>query len=93
MYIKSRVPPGEYHFHALPAQEPPPSEEAKDFDPEEIAECALIPGGQGGARFCLGASRPHVSDDNPFSGSQFKTMKYRPDFPRRFGGIEDVRLF
>ena len=27
-------------------------------------------------------SRPHVSDDNPYSESQFKTMKYRPDFPR-----------
>jgi putative transposase len=29
-------------------------------------------------------SRPHVSDDNPFSESQFKTLKYRPDFPKRF---------
>lgn len=36
-------------------------------------------------------SRPHVSDDNPFSESQFKTMKYRPDFPERFGCIEDAR--
>jgi len=33
-------------------------------------------------------SRPHVSDDNPFSESQFKTMKYQPDFPDRFTGIE-----
>jgi putative transposase len=30
-------------------------------------------------------SRPHVSDDNPFSEAQFKTLKYRPDFPARFG--------
>jgi len=30
-------------------------------------------------------SRPHVSNDNPFSESQFKTLKYRPDFPGRFG--------
>ena len=37
-------------------------------------------------------SRPHVSDDNPFSESQFKTMKYRPDFPARFGCIEDARV-
>jgi putative transposase len=29
-------------------------------------------------------SRPHVSDDNPYSESQFKTLKYRPDFPKRF---------
>ena len=36
-------------------------------------------------------SRPHVSDDNPYSESQFKTMKYRPDFPTRFGCIEDAR--
>ncbi|MCA8917416.1 MAG: transposase family protein, partial [Planctomycetes bacterium] len=30
-------------------------------------------------------SRPRVSNDNPFSESQFKTLKYRPDFPKRFG--------
>lgn len=36
-------------------------------------------------------SRPHVSDDNPFSEAQFKTLKYRPDFPERFGSIEDAR--
>lgn len=36
-------------------------------------------------------SRPHVSDDNPYSESQFKTMKYRPEFPERFGCIEDAR--
>jgi putative transposase len=38
-------------------------------------------------------SRPHVSNDNPFSESQFKTMKYRPEFPRRFGSIQDARVF
>ncbi len=38
-------------------------------------------------------SRPHVSNDNPFSESQFKTMKYRPNFPDRFGCIEDGRGF
>ena len=36
-------------------------------------------------------SRPYTSDDNPYSESQFKTMKYRPDFPERFGCIEDAR--
>ena len=36
-------------------------------------------------------SRPHVSDDNPFSEAQFKTLKYRPDFPERFGSIEGAR--
>jgi putative transposase len=38
-------------------------------------------------------SRPHVSNDNPFSESQFKTMKYRPEFPTRFGSIQDARAF
>lgn len=38
-------------------------------------------------------SRPYVSDDNPFSEAQFKTMKYRPDFPARFGCIADARAF
>ena len=38
-------------------------------------------------------SRPHVSNDNPFSESQFKTLKYRPEFPHRFGSQEDSRGF
>ena len=38
-------------------------------------------------------SRPHVSDDNPFSESQFKTLKYRSEFPDRFGSIQDARVF
>ncbi|MBU6430347.1 MAG: IS3 family transposase, partial [Cyanobacteria bacterium REEB65] len=38
-------------------------------------------------------SRPYVSNDNPYSESQFKTMKYRPEFPDRFGSFEDARAF
>jgi hypothetical protein len=38
-------------------------------------------------------SRPHVSNDNPFSEAGFKTLKCRPDFPERFGSIEDAREF
>src|SRR5260221_7801415 len=38
-------------------------------------------------------SRPHCSNDNPYSEAQFKTLKYRPDFPGRFGSIEDGRAF
>ena len=38
-------------------------------------------------------SRPHVSNDNPYSESQFKTMKYRPEFPERFGCLQDARGF
>ena len=37
-------------------------------------------------------SRPHVSNDNPFSEAQFKTLKYRPEFPKRFGSPEDARF-
>ena len=38
-------------------------------------------------------SRPHVSDDNPYSEAQFKTLKYQPDFPARFDSIENARAF
>jgi putative transposase len=38
-------------------------------------------------------SRPHVANDNPFSESQFKTLKYRPDYPERFGCQPDARAW
>jgi putative transposase len=38
-------------------------------------------------------SRPYVSNDNPFSEAQFRTLKYCPQFPDRFGSIEDGRAF
>jgi len=38
-------------------------------------------------------SRPHVSNDNPFSEAGFKTLKYRPNFPERFGSLEDARAY
>jgi putative transposase len=38
-------------------------------------------------------SRPHTSNDNPYSEAQFKTLKYRPDFPDRFGSLQDGRGF
>ena len=38
-------------------------------------------------------SRPYTSDDNPFSESQFKTLKYRPEFPDRFGCLQDARAY
>jgi len=37
-------------------------------------------------------SRPHVSNDNPYSEAQFKTLKYRPEFPERFASLEEARL-
>jgi putative transposase len=36
-------------------------------------------------------SRPHVSNDNPYSEAQFKTLKYRPGFPKQFGSLVDAR--
>jgi len=36
-------------------------------------------------------SRPRVSNDNPFSEAHFRTVKYRPEFPERFGSIQDAR--
>jgi putative transposase len=38
-------------------------------------------------------SRPHTSNDNPYSEAQFKTLKYRPEFPDRFGSLQDGRGF
>jgi len=38
-------------------------------------------------------SRPHVSNDNPYSESQFKTFKYRPEFPQQFGSLQEARAF
>lgn len=38
-------------------------------------------------------NRPHVSNDNPYSESQFKTLKYQPNFPPRFGCLEDARAY
>ncbi len=38
-------------------------------------------------------NRPHVSNDNPYSEAQFKTLKYCPEFPNRFGSIQDARAF
>ena len=38
-------------------------------------------------------ARPHVSNDNPFSEAQLKTLKYRPSFPERFGSIQDARAY
>ena len=38
-------------------------------------------------------SRPHVSNDNPYSEAQFKILKYYPKFPQNFGSIEDARAF
>ena len=38
-------------------------------------------------------ARPRQPNDNPYSEAQFRTLKYRPDFPDRFGSLEDARAF
>jgi putative transposase len=38
-------------------------------------------------------TRPHTSNDNPYSESHFRTLKYRPDFPATFGSLADARAF
>jgi putative transposase len=38
-------------------------------------------------------SRPHTSNDNPYSESQFRTLKYRPEFPKTFGSLPEARAF
>ena len=38
-------------------------------------------------------SRPYTSTDNPYSEAQFRTLKYQPDFPKKFGSLEDARTF
>jgi len=42
---------------------------------------------------CRSHSRPRCSNDNPYSEAQFKTLKYMPDFPDRFGSLADARAF
>ncbi len=38
-------------------------------------------------------SRPHTSNDNPYGESRFRTLKYRPEFPDRFGCFQDAHAF
>jgi putative transposase len=46
-----------------------------------------------GLGICRSHSRPRTSNDNPYSEAQFKTLKYVPDFPDRFGSLADARSF
>lgn len=77
-YDKHRIEPGQLTVHA----DRGPSMKSKPV--------ALLLADLGATKT---HSRPHVSNDNPFSESQFKTMKYRPEFPERFGCIQDARVF
>lgn len=77
-YLKQGVDPGRLTIH---------SDRGSSMTSKSVAELLADLG------VIKSHSRPHVSDDNPFSESQFKTLKYRSEFPERFGSIEDARSF
>jgi putative transposase len=73
-----QVPPGQLTIHA---------DRGSSMTSNPVAELLAFLG------IGRSHSRPHVSNDNPFSESQFKTLKYCPAFPERFGCIQDARAF
>jgi putative transposase len=75
---KHNVPPGQLTLHA------------DRGGPMKAKATALLLADLGVTR---SHNRPHTSNDNPFSESCFKTLKYQPRFPKRFGCIEDARSF
>ena len=75
---KHNVPPGQLTLHA------------DRGGPMKAKATALLLADLGVTR---SHNRPHTSNDNPFSESHFKTLKYQPTFPQRFGCIEDARSF
>jgi putative transposase len=76
--LKHEVPPGQLNIHA---------DRGKVMTSKPVAFLMADLG------VTKTHSRPYVSDDNPYSESQFRTMKYRPEFPDRFGSIQDARAF
>ena len=75
---RHRVPPGQLTIHA---------DRGSSMTSNPVAELLVFLG------IGRSHSRPHVSNDNPFSEAQFKTLKYCPAFPERFGSIADARAF
>jgi transposase InsO family protein len=75
---KHRVPPGQLTLHA------------DRGGPMKAKATALLLSDLGVTR---SHNRPYTSNDNPFSESHFKTLKYQPRFPKCFGCVEDARSF
>lgn len=75
---KSDIPPGQLTLHADRGA------------PMKAKATALMLADLGVAK---SHSRPHTSNDNPFSEAQFKTLKYQPEFPKRFETIEHAEAF
>jgi transposase InsO family protein len=76
--VKHAVPPGQLTLHA------------DRGGPMKTKATALL---LADLRVTKPHNRPHVSNDNPFSESRFKTLKYQPAFPKRFGCIDDAEAF
>ncbi len=76
--VKHQVPPGQLTLHA------------DRGGPMKAKATALLLADLGVTK---SHSRPHTSNDNPFSEAHFKTLKYQPQFPKRFGCIEDAKTF
>jgi putative transposase len=76
--IKQNISPGQLTVHA---------DRGSSMKSKEVAQLLCDLG------VVKSHSRPHVSNDNPFSEAQFKTLKYSPEFPGTFGCIEDARAF
>lgn len=77
-YLKEGIQPGQLTTH---------SDRGPAMKAETVVELHIKLG------ITKSFSRPYVSDDNPYSESQFRTLKYRHDFPERFGSLEDGRTF
>jgi putative transposase len=75
---RQQVPPGQLSVHA---------DRGSAMTSNQVAELYSFLG------IARSFSRPHVSNDNPYSEAQFKTLKYCPAFPGRFGCTEDARAF
>ena len=77
-FVKHGVPPGQLTLHA------------DRGGPMKAKATAFLLADLGVTK---SHSRPHTSNDNPFSEAHFKTLKYQPQFPKRFGCIEDAKRF
>lgn len=75
---RHRVPPGQLSVHA---------DRGSAMTSKPVIELYTFLG------ITRSYSRPHVSNDNPYSEAAFKTLKYFPAFPERFGSVEDARSF
>jgi len=76
--VKQGIPPGELTLHA---------DNGSAMIAKSVAQLLID------LDVVKSHSRPHVSDDNPYSEAQFRTLKYRPDYPERFGCLVDARMW